>query len=112
MAKVSLEKDKIKFLLVEGVHQKALFAMASVKLSQAGSDGEVAAALDMLDVWAKKSPPGGSGEDARRSLFGMGVLIALRKRGAFMEYLLEQQPPQSIATTSRPGWPEPGVNSP
>jgi phosphoglycerate dehydrogenase-like enzyme len=24
MAKVSLEKDKIKFLLVEGVHQKAL----------------------------------------------------------------------------------------
>ena len=24
MAKVSLEKDKIKFLLVEGVHQKAI----------------------------------------------------------------------------------------
>lgn len=24
MAKVSLEKDKIKFLLVEGVHQKAV----------------------------------------------------------------------------------------
>jgi len=52
---------------------------------------------------------GGSGEDARRSLFAMGVLIALRKRGAFMEYLLEQQPRQTIATTSRPGWHESGV---
>ena len=52
---------------------------------------------------------GGSGEDARRSLFGMGVVIALRKRGAFMEYLLEQQPRQTIATTSRPGWHESGV---
>lgn len=52
---------------------------------------------------------GGSGEDARRSLFGMGVLIALRKRGAFMEYLLEQQPRQTLATTSRPGWHESGV---
>jgi len=49
----------------QGVHQKALFAMASVKLTQAGSDAEAAAALDMLEVWAKKSPPGGSGEDAR-----------------------------------------------
>lgn len=28
MAKVSLEKDKIKFLLVEGVHQKALDSLA------------------------------------------------------------------------------------
>ena len=28
MAKVSLEKDKIKFLLVEGVHQKALESLA------------------------------------------------------------------------------------
>ena len=52
---------------------------------------------------------GGSGEDARRALFGMGVLIALRKRGAFMEYLLEQQPRQTLATTSRPGWHESGV---
>lgn len=47
------------------VRQKALFAMASVKLSQAGNDAELAAALEMLDAWAKKSPPGGSGEDAR-----------------------------------------------
>jgi len=27
---------------------------------------------------------GGSGEDARRQLFGMGVIIALKKRGQFM----------------------------
>lgn len=47
------------------VRQKALFAMASVKLAMAGSDAELAAALEMLDAWAKKSPPGGSGEDAR-----------------------------------------------
>jgi len=52
---------------------------------------------------------GGSGEDARRSLFAMGALIALRKRGAFMEYLLDQHPQQTIATTSRPGWHESGV---
>lgn len=47
------------------VRQKALFAMAAVKLAQAGSDAELTAALDMFDAWAKKSPPGGSGEDAR-----------------------------------------------
>lgn len=52
---------------------------------------------------------GGSGEDARRSLFALGVVIHLRKRGAFMEYLLEQQPRQTIATTSRPGWHESGA---
>ncbi|RRW29096.1 DUF927 domain-containing protein [Ectopseudomonas oleovorans] len=52
---------------------------------------------------------GGSGEDARRSLFAMGVVIHLRKRGTFMEYLLEQQPRLTIATTSRPGWHESGV---
>ena len=35
MAKVSLEKDKIKFLLVEGVHQKALetFAQQVIPIS-------------------------------------------------------------------------------
>ena len=47
------------------VRQKALFAMASVKLSQAGNDADLSAALDMFDAWGKKSPPGGSGEDAR-----------------------------------------------
>lgn len=52
---------------------------------------------------------GGSGEDARRSLFAMGVLIGSRKRGAFMEYLLEHQPRRTIATTNRPGWHESGV---
>lgn len=52
---------------------------------------------------------GGSGEDARRQLFGMGVIIALKKRGAFMEYLLDQRPNQVFATTSRPGWHESGA---
>ncbi|VVM98953.1 DUF927 domain-containing protein [Pseudomonas fluorescens] len=52
---------------------------------------------------------GGSGEDARRQLFGMGVIIALKKRGAFMEYLLEQRPAAVFATTSRPGWHESGA---
>jgi putative DNA primase/helicase len=47
---------------------------------------------------------GGSGEDARRALFGMGAIIAPRKRGQFMEYLLEQRPDQTIITTARPGW--------
>lgn len=34
MAKVSLEKDKIKFLLVEGVHQKALESLRADWLHQ------------------------------------------------------------------------------
>nr|WP_314616164.1 DUF927 domain-containing protein [uncultured Pseudomonas sp.] len=52
---------------------------------------------------------GGSGEDARRQLFGMGVIIALKKRSAFMEYLLEQAPQEMFSTTSRPGWHESGA---
>ncbi|MBK5508763.1 DUF927 domain-containing protein [Pseudomonas sp. TH15] len=52
---------------------------------------------------------GGSGEDARRQLFGMGVVIALKKRGAFMEYLLGQRSAEVIATTCRPGWHESGA---
>ncbi|MEE3508148.1 DUF927 domain-containing protein [Pseudomonas sp. 10C3] len=52
---------------------------------------------------------GGSGEDARRQLFGMGVIIALKKRGSFMEYLLDQRPDQVFATTCRPGWHESGA---
>lgn len=47
---------------------------------------------------------GGSGEEARRALFGMGAIIAPRRRGLFMEYLLEQRPTQVLATTSRSGW--------
>jgi uncharacterized protein (DUF927 family) len=49
---------------------------------------------------------GGSGEDARRQLFGMGAIIALKKRSAFMEYLLAQCPTEMFATTCRPGWHE------
>lgn len=52
---------------------------------------------------------GGSGEDARRQLFGMGAIIELKKRGAFMEYLLAQRPEQVFATTCRPGWHESGA---
>lgn len=52
---------------------------------------------------------GGSGEDARRTLFAMGAVISQRKRGAFMEYLLEQEPRQTVATTNRPGWHESGA---
>lgn len=52
---------------------------------------------------------GGSGEDARRQLFSMGVIIALKKRTTFMEYLLEQNPSEVFATTSRPGWHESGA---
>ena len=39
----------------------------------------------------------------------MGVLIALKKRGAFMEYLMEQEPPLTLVTTTRPGWHESGA---
>ena len=52
---------------------------------------------------------GGSGEDARRILFAMGVVIQLRKRSSFMEYLLEQRTHETITTTSRPGWHESGA---
>jgi len=52
---------------------------------------------------------GGSGEDARRTLFGMGVIIALKKRGQFMEYLLDQRPAEVFSTTCRPGWHESGA---
>jgi uncharacterized protein (DUF927 family) len=52
---------------------------------------------------------GGSGEDARRQLFGMGVIISMKKRGAFMEYLLDQRPDQVFATTCHPGWHESGA---
>jgi uncharacterized protein (DUF927 family) len=52
---------------------------------------------------------GGSGEDARRTLFSMGVIIDLKKRSAFMEYLLAQRPIEVFATTNRPGWHESGA---
>lgn len=51
---------------------------------------------------------GGSGEDVRRVLFSMGAVISLSKRREFMEYLLDQQPATTLATTSYPGWHESG----
>jgi hypothetical protein len=64
------------------VRQKTLFAMAAVKLSQAGSDAELSAALDLFDAWAKKSSPGGSGEDAR---FLLPLLKSFKPAFAFRE---------------------------
>ncbi len=64
------------------VRQKALFALASVKLAQAGGDTELAAAMDLFDAWSKGSPPGGSGEDPR---FLLPVLRAFKPAFAFKE---------------------------
>jgi len=47
------------------VRQRALFAMAAVKLAQAGNETELAAALDLFDTWEQNAVPGGSGEDPR-----------------------------------------------
>ncbi|KQQ65550.1 RNA helicase [Pseudomonas sp. Leaf127] len=52
---------------------------------------------------------GGSGEEIRRQLFHMGAIILMKKRGQFMDYLLEQRPVEAFATTSRPGWHESGA---
>src|SRR5690606_6085624 len=52
---------------------------------------------------------GGSGEEARRELFALGAIINRRRREKLMDYLLEQQPAQRFATTSRPGWHESGA---
>uniref|UniRef100_I2Q379 Tetratricopeptide repeat protein n=1 Tax=Desulfovibrio sp. U5L TaxID=596152 RepID=I2Q379_9BACT len=49
----------------QAVRRRAMFALAAVKLTQAGSDSELSTAQDLLDAWAKSSPPGGSGEDPR-----------------------------------------------
>lgn len=47
------------------VRQRALFALAAVKLAQAGNETELAAALDLLGTWEQNALPGGSGEDPR-----------------------------------------------
>jgi len=47
------------------VRQRALFALAAVKLAQAGNETELAAALDLFDTWEQNALPGGSGEDPR-----------------------------------------------
>lgn len=49
----------------QAARRRALFALAAVKLAQAGSESELSTALDLLDAWDKASPPGGSGEDPR-----------------------------------------------
>ena len=47
------------------VRQKALFAMAGVKLAQANTEAEMTAAMELFDAWTKASPADGSGEDPR-----------------------------------------------
>jgi|GEM_PF-941818 len=49
----------------QNVRQKALFALAAVKVAQAASDTELSTALELLDAWARNAPSGGSGEDPR-----------------------------------------------
>ena len=62
---LSLWREAMTVEIDQSVRQKALFALASVKLSQAAGDAELSTALDLFDAWAKNSPPGGSGEDPR-----------------------------------------------
>ena len=71
-----------------------------LRLVTHGGDKEWTMPMEML---------GGSGEEIRRALFAMGAVIAPRQRSRFLEYLLDQQPDQTIATTSRPGWHASGV---
>ena len=56
------------------VRQKSLFALASIKLAQAGSESEFNTAMELLDTWAKKSPAGGNGEDPRLLLPALRLL--------------------------------------
>lgn len=79
---VSLWRDAIKTETEQAVRQRARFALASIRLSQAGNDTEFAAALDLFDAWAKASPAGGSGEDPR---FLLPALHALRPASALKE---------------------------
>ncbi len=65
------------------VRQKALFALAAVKLAQAGNDAELSTAMDLLEAWAKNSPSGGSGEDPR---FVLPMLRSFKPGFAFKEF--------------------------
>ncbi|WP_300155703.1 hypothetical protein [Solidesulfovibrio sp.] len=70
------------------VRRKALFAMAAVKLAQANTDAEMAAAMEMFDAWSKASPPGGSGEEPRfllPALRNLKPAAALREQKAALE---------------------------
>ncbi|WP_428559234.1 MAG: hypothetical protein ACP59X_13695 [Solidesulfovibrio sp. DCME] len=64
------------------VRRKALFALAAAKLGLAGNDADLTAALEMLDAWAKSSPDGGSGEEAR---FLLPAVKALKPAWGFKE---------------------------
>jgi hypothetical protein len=72
---VSLWREALKVETDQALRQRTRFALATVRLSQAASDTEYAAALDLFDAWAKASPAGGSGEDPR---FLLPVLHAVR----------------------------------
>ena len=56
------------------VRQKTLFALAAVRLSQANNESEFNTAMELLDNWAKKAPPGGNGEDPRMLLPALRLL--------------------------------------
>lgn len=56
------------------VRQKTLFALAAVRLSQAGNESEFNTAMELLDNWARKAPPGGNGEDPRMLLPALRLL--------------------------------------
>jgi hypothetical protein len=45
--------------------QRALFALAAVKLVTANTEGELTRAMDIFDTWANNAPAGGNGEDPR-----------------------------------------------
>jgi hypothetical protein len=62
--------------------QKALFALAAVKLSQAASEAELSTATDLLEAWAKGASAGVSGEDPR---FLLPVLRAFKSPFAVKE---------------------------
>ncbi|EFL51880.1 conserved hypothetical protein [Solidesulfovibrio fructosivorans JJ]] len=64
------------------VRLRSQFALGAVRLAQAANDTEYAAALDLLDAWAKASPPGGSGENPR---FLLPALHTLRPASALKE---------------------------
>ena len=64
------------------VRQRALFALAAVKLAQAGSEAELNAAMELFENWLKNAPPGGSGEDPR---FLAPVVRAFRPAFAIKE---------------------------
>lgn len=45
--------------------QRALFALAAVRLAAASNEIELTRAMDLFDTWANNVPPGGNGEDPR-----------------------------------------------